>query len=84
MQAIKFLFLRRKPCRLEVLRIINCHIPGTVTRELISTLLEENYLGVLGLVNCKITDSSMQELAQLVNESRYLRELDITWNLLKP
>ena len=84
MQAIKFLFHRRKPNRLEILRIIDCHIPGTVTRELISTLLEENHLGVLGLVNTKISDSSMQELALLVQESNTLRELDITWNLLKP
>ena len=60
MNAVRPLLVRKSPCNLQVLRIIDCRIPRTVTHDLIDTLLEENHLRVLGLVNCKIQDSSMQ------------------------
>ena len=55
-----------------------------MTRELISILKEGNSLKVLGLVNAKISDSSMQELGEMIEESGIIRELDISWNVLKP
>ena len=39
---------------------------------------------MLGLVNTKIGDASMAEVGQIVAESRTLRELDISWNVLRP
>ena len=39
---------------------------------------------VLGLVNAKVSQTSMQDIGVIVAESVSLRELDISWNILKP
>ena len=35
-------------------------------------------------MNTKIGDTSMQELGEIVAESKTLRELDVSWNVLRP
>ena len=39
---------------------------------------------MLGLVNAKVSQTSMQDIGVIVAESVSLRELDISWNILKP
>lgn len=84
MAALKPILLRPKPNHLQELRIVDCKMPTQVSRDLITTLREDNQLKVLSLVNSNIGDASMQELGHMLDESKSLRELDISWNVLKP
>lgn len=83
-QAIKHLLLRPRPNHLQILRLIDCRMPPQVTRELISHIKEHNQLRVLGLVNANISHTSMEDIGIILAESKTIRELDISWNVLKP
>lgn len=50
------------------------------------TLLKEtdNHIKVLALVNAKIPEHSMNHLADLIEDSDRLKELDLSWNIMRP
>jgi hypothetical protein len=53
--------------------------------KLIALLKEtDNHIKVLALVNAKIPEHSMTNLAELIEESDRLRELDLSWNVMRP
>jgi Ran GTPase-activating protein (RanGAP) involved in mRNA processing and transport len=52
---------------------------------LINMLKEtDNHIKVLALVNAKIPEHSIAKLAEMMEESDRLRELDLSWNIMRP
>ena len=72
------------PRHLEELRIINCkiHTPSLVL--LLQTLKEKTYLKQLGLVNLNFREIGIPFINDIIQNNRYLRELDLSWNDLRP
>ena len=69
---------------LEELRIISCNIGACVTNQLIEELLEMSTLAKLSLVRANLSDVSFSRLCYYVGNNRNLKELDISFNDLRP
>ena len=78
------ILLRKIPNNLEELRIENCKIERTITSELIDKINHRCYLEKLGLVNANISIAAFKGLCVFIEKSPHLRDLDLSWNHIRP
>ena len=76
--------MRRIPNHLEVLKIEHCKLEPTISQDLLEMIEKKNQLRSLGLVDFSFTEPSFEILCEIVEDSYHLRELDLSWNQIKP
>lgn len=81
---LKPIFEKRLPNHLEELKIIDCKLHSSLITQLMTEMLERSQLRALSLVNVHHSPESFDLVIQYLQESQNIKELDLSWNIVKP
>ena len=81
---MKVILQRGIPNHLEELRIENCKIDASTTKKLIEYLNIRCYTRKIALVQANLNDESFKSFCEFFVDSSNIKEIDISWNQLKP
>lgn len=83
-EMLRPIFEKRLPNHLEELKIIDCKIHASMIKQLMTTILERSQLRAFSLVNVHHSPESFDLVIQYLEQSETLKELDLSWNIVKP
>ena len=78
------IFIKKVPNHLQELQIIDCKIHCVQIEEMLDLMASECQINHFALVNVHHSDASFSKLCEYVTESHRLRELNVSWQCLRP